>query len=140
MGYPVSGSEIANRRYFLGELGDHDAARAADAELTEATRRFNEEIAGGKWRGMMTLEPADQQFKSMRIYPWQPPPLQPNLVKTGTTWFGKLTGGATATLSTVSASDASWPAWLTTSRAAPSATGETSPSAVASATPGGSQR
>ncbi|HWA25340.1 MAG TPA: glycosyl hydrolase 115 family protein [Lacunisphaera sp.] len=73
VGYPVRGAEIANRRYFLGELGETDRAKAADAELKEATRRFNEEVAGGKWRGIMTLEPADKQFQSMRILPWRPP-------------------------------------------------------------------
>ena len=33
--------------------------------------------------------------------PWQPPALQPALVKIGTTWFEKLTGGTTAMSVTV---------------------------------------
>jgi hypothetical protein len=73
VGYPVCGAEIVNRRYFHGELGERDQALAADAELKETTRRFNEETAGGKWRGMTSLEPADKQFQSMRVYPWQMP-------------------------------------------------------------------
>jgi hypothetical protein len=73
VGYPVRGAALANARYFLGELGEKDLALAADAELTETTRRFNEELVGGKWRGFMTLEPADGQWKSMRIAPWQSP-------------------------------------------------------------------
>jgi hypothetical protein len=77
VGYPVRGADLANRRYFHGELGEKDLALAADVELKEATRRFNEEVAGGKWRGMMSLEPADQQFQSMRVYPWQPPTFAP---------------------------------------------------------------
>jgi hypothetical protein len=77
VGYPVRGAEIANRRYFHGELGEKDQALAADAELKEATRRFNEEVAGGKWRGMTSLEPADKQFQSMRVQPWQMPAFPP---------------------------------------------------------------
>lgn len=73
VGYPVKGAALANRRYILGEQGVLlDAARAADADLAKLTRRFNEEIAGGKWRGFVRLEPADDDWKSMRIAPWQP--------------------------------------------------------------------
>jgi hypothetical protein len=87
--YPVRGSTLANRRYFEGERsargfadGSADsakfatAAQAADAHLREETRRFNEEIAGGKWRGMVNLEPADNQWRSMRIAPWALPKFQ----------------------------------------------------------------
>ncbi|MBI5425299.1 MAG: glycosyl hydrolase 115 family protein [Opitutae bacterium] len=71
--YPVKGAALANRRYILGEHGSHlDAAHAADAELRELTRRFNEEIARGKWKGLMRLEPADDDWKSMRLAPWRP--------------------------------------------------------------------
>ena len=77
VGYPVHGAALANDRYFLGERGLADAARAADADLRELTRRFNEDIAGGKWRGLMRLEPADDDWKSMRIAAWEPPPFAP---------------------------------------------------------------
>lgn len=73
VGYPVHGAALANQRYFLGERGEADTARAADAGLRELTRRFDEEIASGKWRGFLRLEPADAQWKSMRIAPWTPP-------------------------------------------------------------------
>ncbi len=73
VGYPVLGSALANLRYFYGELGDPERAQAADAQLKEFTRHYNEEFAGGKWRGLTSLEPADQQFQSMRVYPWTPP-------------------------------------------------------------------
>lgn len=72
--YPITGSALANQRYFEGERGNAEAARQADAQLTEATRYFNEELAGGKWRGLMTLEPADEQWSSMRVARWQAPP------------------------------------------------------------------
>ncbi|MBX3739244.1 MAG: glycosyl hydrolase 115 family protein [Candidatus Didemnitutus sp.] len=72
IGYPVKGAALANRRYILGEQGRPDAAFEADAKLTRLTRRYNEDIAGGKWRGFMRLEPADTEWKSMRIARWQP--------------------------------------------------------------------
>ncbi|HYG22315.1 MAG TPA: glycosyl hydrolase 115 family protein [Verrucomicrobiae bacterium] len=68
--YPVAGSALANRRYFLGERGLSEAERA-DAELRELTRVYNEEIAGGKWHGFMRLEPADNEWRGMRISRWQ---------------------------------------------------------------------
>jgi hypothetical protein len=74
--YPVRGAMLANRRYFLGERaarqGDEtlaNRARDADAQLKAETRFFNETLAGGKWRGIMALEPADDTWKSMRIAP-----------------------------------------------------------------------
>jgi len=85
--YPVRGSALANIRYFLGETaalatatGNETHARAlvdqatsADRQLRELTRVFNEEIANGKWRGLMQLEPADNQWRSMRIARWAVP-------------------------------------------------------------------
>ncbi len=71
--YPIQGSMLANLRYFWGELGDAGRATRFDAELTALTRRYNEETAGGKWRGMTSLEPADQQFQGMRVQPWKMP-------------------------------------------------------------------
>jgi hypothetical protein len=74
--YPVHGSALANARYFQGERGETAAAKAADTELRSLTQRFDE-IAGGKWRGLMRLEPADDDWKSMRIAPWTPPGFAP---------------------------------------------------------------
>jgi len=84
--YPVRGSALANERYFCGEIStlhqganQPDAtslarqAQAADARLREETRIFNEETAGGKWRGILALEPADGQWRSIRLAPWQLP-------------------------------------------------------------------
>lgn len=85
--YPVQGSALANIRYFLGEAaalagaaGNESEARAlseratgADRKLHELTRMFNEQIARGKWRGIMHLEPADGQWRSMRIARWEVP-------------------------------------------------------------------
>ena len=77
VGYPVRGAALANQRYFFGERGQREQALAADAELRQSTRRYNESIAGGKWRGFMSLEPADGQWKSMRVDPWRLPDFPP---------------------------------------------------------------
>jgi len=71
--YSVRGSALANERYFRGERGERAPALAADTALRELTRRFNEEVAGGKWRGFVRLEPAADDWKSMRITAWSPP-------------------------------------------------------------------
>ncbi len=84
--YPVFGSVFANARYFNGERaalagarGDSAAAKRLTEEAAGAgggldmmTEEF-EKIAGGKWRGFMRLEPADDDWKSMRIAEWKVP-------------------------------------------------------------------
>jgi hypothetical protein len=78
--YPVNGTALANERYFAGERAARsglaeaaEEARAADARLTDETRIFSEQIAGGKWRGFIRLEPADDDWRTMRIAPWKIP-------------------------------------------------------------------
>ncbi len=78
--YPVRAAAAANRRYFSAEryaawadsrpLHARRAAadtRAADALVTSLTRRFNDEVAGGKWRHIMAEEPADNQWPGYRL-------------------------------------------------------------------------
>jgi hypothetical protein len=80
--YPVKAAAAANHRFFDAEAHDRLAdkaplearrrgalARQADAELAALTDRYNTEIAGGKWRGLMAVEPADGQWKSFRLTP-----------------------------------------------------------------------
>lgn len=80
--YPVMGSALANQRVFHAEEynrlfnGNNPAAqqhgaraRAADGKLTAITRRYNEEIADGKWRHIMAVEPADTLWRSFRMTP-----------------------------------------------------------------------
>ena len=85
--YPVASAAAANERYFKAELarrlkvrGDEPAARAAFADseaaalrITELTRRYNEDIAGGKWRGIVMVNGL-----SKRDWPsFQLPPVLP---------------------------------------------------------------
>lgn len=87
-GYPVQASAAANQRFFAAEahdrLRDTDLAEAtrrgaiahgADETLAALTRRYNREVAGGKWRGMMAVEPADGQWRSYRLTPPILPPI-----------------------------------------------------------------
>ena len=67
--YPVASAAAANERYFKAEFarrqevrGDEPAALSTFAEseaaalrVTELTRRYNEDIAGGKWRGIVMV-------------------------------------------------------------------------------------
>jgi hypothetical protein len=81
LNYPVEASAEANRRFFSAEAHDrlHDQhlaealqrgaeAHAADARIKELTRDYNS-LAGGKWRGIMSVEPADGQFAVIRLSP-----------------------------------------------------------------------
>ncbi len=76
VGYPVHGAALANQRYFAGELGELETARAADQALHTLTAKFDM-VADGKWRGFMQLEPADDDWRSMRIAAWTMPAFAP---------------------------------------------------------------
>jgi hypothetical protein len=80
--YPVRSAALANERFFAAELADTyrsenraDAlvwARrsvAADAEIASDARYFNETLANGKWRNIMSPEISAGQWPSMRITP-----------------------------------------------------------------------
>ena len=82
VGYPVRGAALANQRYFYSEAYARNVdrkpavarsyarrARLADNRLREETRRYSEDIAGGKWRHIIAQEPADNQWRSFRISP-----------------------------------------------------------------------
>lgn len=89
VGYPAIGSALANERHFLGEKarlysqqGRAGAAQRAaeqalqaDTQLQAATDFYNLKVADGKWKGILSLEPADDQWKTMRIGRWEPPSL-----------------------------------------------------------------
>ena len=81
LNYPVEASAEANRRFFSAEAHDrfHDEhlaealqrgaeAHAADTRIKELTRDYNS-LVGGKWRGIMSVEPADGQFAVIRLSP-----------------------------------------------------------------------
>lgn len=80
--YPVRAAALANQRYFKTEAYETlfntepvaarrngAEARAADAALKSLTAKYNDEIAGGKWRGIMAEEPADSLWRKYRLSP-----------------------------------------------------------------------
>lgn len=73
VGYPVTAAALANERFFEGERGNTAAALAADASLKTLTAYWDSGLAKGKWRHIMSMEPADEQWRSMRIANWQMP-------------------------------------------------------------------
>lgn len=77
--YPVSSSALANQRFLASEIareygprcsliGVPSAIRAvsADASILADAKYFNEKLAGGKWRGMISPEMNPGQWVSMR--------------------------------------------------------------------------
>jgi hypothetical protein len=80
--YPVRSAQLANERYFAAELAEiykqQNRADAltwakrsllADVEITKETKYFNETLAGGKWKNIMSPEMGEGQWKSMRSTP-----------------------------------------------------------------------
>jgi hypothetical protein len=71
--YPVLASALANERFIEGERGNQAAALAANARLEQLTAHWNSGLAGGKWRHLMAEEPADQEWRSLRLSKWSMP-------------------------------------------------------------------
>jgi hypothetical protein len=86
--YPVRGAALANRRFFMMEKSAvyaaegrasarrwAERAESADRQILAETMYYNEKLAGGKWRHMMTSELPEGQWPSMRIAKPVPPPV-----------------------------------------------------------------
>jgi hypothetical protein len=80
--YPIRGATLANERFFAAEKSSlyarqnrasaiHWAQRSksADEKIKIETAYFNEKLAGGKWRHMMSPEMNKGQWTSMRSTP-----------------------------------------------------------------------
>lgn len=85
--YPVIGSALANERFIEGERGNVAAALAANLRLERLNAHWNTDLAGGKWRHFMKLEPNSAEWSSMRIGAWKmpaypPPPAAPEAGRT----------------------------------------------------------
>jgi len=78
--YPVRGAALANRRYFSFERAAQYLAQGrasavewgqrgqeADRLLNLETDYYNQKLAGGKWRYMMTAEPPNGFWQSYRM-------------------------------------------------------------------------
>src|SRR6185295_19290317 len=87
--YPVRGAALANRRYFSFERASQyltqgrasaiewaQRGQEADRRLNLETDYYNQKLAGGKWRHMMTAEPRNGFWQSYRMtMPKMPPAL-----------------------------------------------------------------
>jgi len=78
--YPVRSAALANERFFAAELAERHRHRAdaivwarrsvaADTEIASEAKNFNEALAGGKWRHIMSPEMNAGQWPSMRATP-----------------------------------------------------------------------
>ena len=78
--YPVRGAALANRRYFAYQKSAEYLAQGrasasawaqkandAEAQMNAETDYFNQRLAGGKWRNMMSIEPPGTQWQNMRM-------------------------------------------------------------------------
>jgi glycosyl hydrolase family 115 (putative glucuronidase)/glycosyl hydrolase family 115 len=85
--YPARAAALANRRYFSfekaaqylaqGRASAIECARRgqeADQRLTVETDYYNQKLAAGKWRHMMTVEPPNGQWQNMRMTTPRAPP------------------------------------------------------------------
>ncbi|MEQ1603277.1 MAG: glycosyl hydrolase 115 family protein [Pyrinomonadaceae bacterium] len=80
--YPVRSAALANERFFAAELANAYKEKwprtaleyakrsiAADAGIARETKYFNDTLANGKWRNIMTPEMGQGQWPSMRSTP-----------------------------------------------------------------------
>ncbi|WP_448699713.1 glycosyl hydrolase 115 family protein [Mucilaginibacter sp. AW1-3] len=72
--YPVKGATLMNEKIFYAKksvLDPHDKdvyaskSKAAYNTIKELTKKYNEQIAGGKWNGIMSDHPRDQKVFTM---------------------------------------------------------------------------
>lgn len=68
--YPIDSSALANIRFFEGEAGNTEVAIQADKQLATLTKRWDSDVANGKWRGIMGVEPANDLWHEYRIDKW----------------------------------------------------------------------
>lgn len=117
--YPVTAAALANVRMFEAEAHDRlrdtapaaaltAAARAvaADTAIAALTRRYNHDVAGGKWRHIIAAEPADGQWRRYRLTP----PILPAVPPAPAPWRTGPVGPATPPDPVLEAEDAAGPA------------------------------
>lgn len=82
--FPARSAALANERFFTAELANNpnkslaeadgvnnwaQRSIAADKAIATETKYFNETLAGGKWRGIMSPEMNPGQWPSLRVTP-----------------------------------------------------------------------
>ncbi len=59
--YPIQGAALMNLKHTAHHRGDVEQAVVAHEEIQLITKRYNREIAGGKWDGMMNANPRNRR-------------------------------------------------------------------------------
>jgi hypothetical protein len=63
--YPVLGAAYLNEKHFYAQRGEINKSKQAYDEIRKLTDIYNEEIAGGKWNGIMNMSPRNRQVFGM---------------------------------------------------------------------------
>ena len=58
--YPVLGAAYMNEKHFYAQMGETVKSKKAYDEIRKLTEIYNEEIAGGKWNGIMDMSPRNR--------------------------------------------------------------------------------
>jgi hypothetical protein len=58
--YPVLGAAYMNEKHFYAQRNDASKSKQAYDEIRKLTDIYNEEIAGGKWNGIMNMSPRNR--------------------------------------------------------------------------------
>ena len=65
--YPVLGAANMNEKIFYAQRGDADKSKQAYNEIENLTDIYNEKIAGGKWNGIMSMNPRNRPVFEMPV-------------------------------------------------------------------------
>jgi hypothetical protein len=63
--YPVLGAANMNKKIFYAQRGEAGKSKRAYDEIKKLTDIYNEKIAGGKWNGIMSMNPRNQPVFGM---------------------------------------------------------------------------
>ncbi|NWK55262.1 glycosyl hydrolase 115 family protein [Verrucomicrobiaceae bacterium N1E253] len=63
--YPVICAAKMNEKHLYARMGDHGRSQDAHSEIKKLTQAYNKELAGGKWDGMMSMNPRNRPVFGM---------------------------------------------------------------------------
>ena len=63
--YPVLGAANMNEKIFYAQIGEAKKSKHTYDEIKKLTDIYNEKIAGGKWNGIMSMDPRNQPVFGM---------------------------------------------------------------------------
>lgn len=63
--YPVLGAAYLNEKHFYARLGKYEMSKQAYEKIKELTEIYNKKISGGKWNGIMCMNPRNRPVFDM---------------------------------------------------------------------------